>query len=142
MLNIKNKKNLLTAKYSKFANALLYYRKILFMIIIVYGHNNSYLQMLFISVLNMVLIYYYLYFLPHESLLSNIINGISEFCLIIMQIAVCFLIEDKPNDDENKRINIGWIMVGASGVILFMHTSVLLVDLLRSLLGFFKRIFL
>ncbi len=48
-----------------------------------------------ISILNILLAFYYFYILPHEIYIDNIKNGISELCLIVMQVTVCLLVKDE-----------------------------------------------
>jgi len=55
---------------------------------------------------------------PHE----NIKNCAGEMSLIAICAAAMFLVIDNTEDNENKRIKIGWVIVAFSGFILLWHT--------------------
>lgn len=64
---------------------------------------------------------------------ENIKNAVGEIVLIIVQICVVSLVEDSPDEDEDRRYRIGWIIIGFSGFIMAWHTIQLVYEMVTSL---------
>ncbi|EWS72586.1 hypothetical protein TTHERM_001178749 (macronuclear) [Tetrahymena thermophila SB210] len=73
---------------------------------------------------------------------ENIRNGLSEVFLIVMQICAGILVDDKQDQDEQERINIGWVLIGSASFILLMHIFTVVIDLFRFIFNLLKLIYL
>jgi len=67
---------------SHLCNGFLYFRKLLFSLVIVFLYNKEYLQLVLISLLNIVILAYISYVCPYDSRKENIKNGAGEIVLI------------------------------------------------------------
>lgn len=63
-----------------------------------------------------------IYLKPLDSTYENIKNCAGELTLISICICAMFLVDDSDDDSEDKRIKVGWAIVGLSGFILLLHT--------------------
>ncbi|EAR85946.3 hypothetical protein TTHERM_01178750 (macronuclear) [Tetrahymena thermophila SB210] len=118
-------------RYSKYTNVFLYFRKIAYAIFIIYLFDCPYVQLILISLLNAFLAFFYFYICPQDKQFENIRNGLSEVFLIVMQICAGILVDDKQDQDEQERINIGWVLIGSASFILLMHIFTVVIDLFR-----------
>lgn len=107
---------------SKLYVGLLYLRKLLFAVVIVFGTAYPYLQLILTSVLNASVLAYLVYIQPLEDAWENRKNAAGEFVLILIAGCTWFLVEDQPDELEENRLKVGWIIVGLSGVIISWHT--------------------
>lgn len=71
-------------KYSKYLNGLMYVRKLIFCVLIVYLHNFPLLQLSILSILNICCSMFYFYITPHERFSENIKNGTCELFLLVI----------------------------------------------------------
>ncbi|EWS72590.1 hypothetical protein TTHERM_001176649 (macronuclear) [Tetrahymena thermophila SB210] len=125
-------------KWSRYTNVILYVRKIIYMMVLLYFYGQVYLQMIIINSMNVFLSIFYLYLKPQEEKSANIKNGISEVLLVIMQVTICFLVKDDENQREQDRFNIGWIIVGSASLILTIHIFSVVIDLLKGIYNLVK----
>ncbi|EWS72589.1 hypothetical protein TTHERM_001176648 (macronuclear) [Tetrahymena thermophila SB210] len=125
-------------KWSRYTNVILYARKIIYMMVLLYFYGQVYFQMIIINSMNIFLSIYYLYLKPQEEKSANIKNGISEVLLVIMQVTICFLVKDDESQREEDRFNIGWIIVGSASLILTIHIFSVIVDLLKGIYNLVK----
>ncbi|EWS72591.1 hypothetical protein TTHERM_001089028 (macronuclear) [Tetrahymena thermophila SB210] len=125
-------------KWSRYTNVILYARKIIYMIVLLYFYGQVYLQMIIINSMNVFLSIFYLYLKPQEEKSANIKNGISEVLLVIMQVTICFLVKDDESQREEDRFNIGWIIVGSASLILTIHIFSVILDLLKGIYNLVK----
>ncbi|KAL4493841.1 hypothetical protein ABPG73_010119 [Tetrahymena malaccensis] len=125
-------------KWSRYTNVILYARKIIYMMVLLYFYGEVYLQMIIINSMNIFLSIFYLYVKPQEEKSANIKNGISEVLLVIMQVTICFLVKDDDSQREQDRFNIGWIIVGSASLILTIHIFSVVVDLLKGIYNLVK----
>ncbi|KAL4477135.1 hypothetical protein ABPG72_008869 [Tetrahymena utriculariae] len=141
-IDIRSKRQKLIARFSKLFSSLLYIRKILFSFIIVLLHGCCYLQISLISFLNLLVIFLIAYLQPYDSVSENIKNASSEVILIAIQICAATLVEDGQDDNEERRINIGWAIVCLSAFALLWNTLVLTKDTVISFYLSFKKLLL
>ncbi|KAL4461968.1 hypothetical protein ABPG74_000813 [Tetrahymena malaccensis] len=141
-IDIRTKRQKLIAKYSKLFSSMLYIRKILFSFIIVLLHGYCYLQITLISCLNLLVIFLIAYIQPYDCLSENIKNASSEVILIAIQICAATLVEDGQDDNEERRINVGWIIVCLSAFALLWNTLVLTKETVISFYQSFKKLLL
>ncbi|EAS02481.2 hypothetical protein TTHERM_00629930 (macronuclear) [Tetrahymena thermophila SB210] len=134
LLNKKTKRQMLQIKFSKYTNMLLYFRKIIFSCIVVYLHDYTYVQVCLLSVLSLFVGAYYLYVMPQVSNFDNIKNGVSELILIIIIFSAGLLKDDPKEQNEEERINIGWIFVSCTAFIIMVQAIDLIIELFKSLL--------
>ncbi|EAR93317.2 hypothetical protein TTHERM_00746890 (macronuclear) [Tetrahymena thermophila SB210] len=120
-------------KWSRYTNVILYARKTIYILVLLYFYGQVYIQMVIINSMNVLLSIYYLYIKPQQENSANIKNGISEVLLVIMQATVCFLVKDDESQREEDRFNIGWIIVGSASLILTIHIFSVIVDLLKGI---------
>ncbi|EWS72592.1 hypothetical protein TTHERM_001089029 (macronuclear) [Tetrahymena thermophila SB210] len=125
-------------KWSRYTNVIIYARKIIYMMVLLYFYGQVYFQMVIINSMNIFLSIYYLYIKPQEEKSANIKNGISEVLLVIMQVTICFLVKDDESQREENRFNIGWIIVGSASLILSIHIFSVVVDLLKGIYNLVK----
>ncbi|EAR85941.2 hypothetical protein TTHERM_01178670 (macronuclear) [Tetrahymena thermophila SB210] len=125
-------------KWSRYTNVILYARKIIYMMVLLYFYGQVYLQMIIINSMNVFLSIFYLYLKPQEEKSANLKNGISEVLLVIMQVTICFLVKDDESQREEDRFNIGWIIVGSASLILTIHIFSVIVDLLKGIYNLVK----
>ncbi|KAL4461967.1 hypothetical protein ABPG74_000812 [Tetrahymena malaccensis] len=129
-------------RYSKYTNVFLYFRKIAYAIFIIYLFDCPYLQLVLISLLNVFLAFFYFYINPQDKQFENIRNGLSEVLLVVMQICAGILVEDRQDQDEQERINIGWVLIGSAAFILLMHIFTVVMDLFRFIFNLVKDLIL
>ncbi|EAR85945.2 hypothetical protein TTHERM_01178720 (macronuclear) [Tetrahymena thermophila SB210] len=141
-IDIRSKRQKLIAKYSKLFSSFLYIRKILFSFIIVLLHGYCYLQISLISFLNLVVIFLIAYIQPYDCLSENIKNASSEVILIAIQMCAATLVEDSQDDNEERRINVGWAIVCLSAFALLWNTLVLAKETVVSFYQSFKKLLL
>ncbi|KAL4477137.1 hypothetical protein ABPG72_008871 [Tetrahymena utriculariae] len=125
-------------RYSKYTNVFLYFRKIAYAILIIYLFDCPYLQLVLISILNIFLAFFYFYKRPQEKQFDNLRNGLSEIFLVVMQICAGILVDDRQDQDEQERINIGWVLIGSAAFILLMHIFTVVMDLFRFMFNLIK----
>lgn len=71
-------------KYTKYYNGVLYFRKLIFAVIIVQLNNFPYTQLGLICVLNGGMIWYIFYLHPIEKPLENFKSGCGEVILLVI----------------------------------------------------------
>ncbi|KAL4450405.1 hypothetical protein ABPG74_019303 [Tetrahymena malaccensis] len=125
-------------KWSRYTNVILYARKIIYMMALLYFYGQVYLQIIIFNSMNILLSIYYLYIRPQEKKVDNIKNGISELLLVIIQITICFLVKDDDSQREEERYNIGWIIVGSASLILTIHIFSVIIDLIKGIYNLVK----
>ncbi|KAL4450406.1 hypothetical protein ABPG74_019304 [Tetrahymena malaccensis] len=103
-------------KWSRYTNVILYARKIIYMMALLYFYGQ----------------------VPQEKKVDNIKNGISELLLVIIQITICFLVKDDDSQREEERYNIGWIIVGSASFILTIHIFSVIIDLIKGIYNLVK----
>ncbi|KAL4461969.1 hypothetical protein ABPG74_000814 [Tetrahymena malaccensis] len=130
-----SKQQKLQLKWSKYTNVLLYLRKIIYIMTLLYLYGQVYIQVIVICIMNIFLAYFYLYIKPLQEKNSNLKNGVSEIIIIFMQTAICFLVEDKDDQDEQQRYDIGWFIIACASTILIIHIFSVVVDLIRGILS-------
>ncbi|KAL4429884.1 hypothetical protein ABPG74_022907 [Tetrahymena malaccensis] len=99
----------LVKRFSRYNIVVLYFRKIAFLLVIVYLYNYTYAQIIIISVMNVLVALYYLLVQPFEKKYENFKNLAFELVMITIQILFAFLVSDPTSQSESDRILIGWI---------------------------------
>ncbi|KAL4461972.1 hypothetical protein ABPG74_000817 [Tetrahymena malaccensis] len=135
---IMSRQKQLQLKWSKFTNVILYLRKIIFIMVLLYFYGFVYFQIVLVCLMNLFLAFYYLYVKPQEDKSVNIKNGISEILLIIMYASISLLVEDDENQDEQHRFNIGWVIIASASTILVIHIFSVIIDLLKGVITLIK----
>ncbi|KAL4473382.1 hypothetical protein ABPG72_015625 [Tetrahymena utriculariae] len=102
----------ITKRFSRYNIVLLYFRKIVFLLVIVYLYNYTYAQIIIVSVMNVLLALFYLLVQPYEKKYENFKNVAFEIVMISIQILFAFLVNDPISQSEADRILIGWIGIG------------------------------
>lgn len=92
-----------------------------------------YFQVSAIITVNFAMLLYLILVFPYESKHENIKTCAGEIVIIGICIAGLFLVNDEEAQIEEKRMNVGWWIVGLSAFILFWHTIQLLFETLKSL---------
>ncbi|KAL4441154.1 hypothetical protein ABPG74_002104 [Tetrahymena malaccensis] len=125
-------------RLSRYYNVLLYFRKILFCIIITYLYNNPYHQLVLISILNFLIIAFIVIIIPFQSSYFNYQFMLQELSLIIIQALASLLINDGQNVSEDYRMNVGWIIIGISSFWIIYYTLLIFKDLIIEIYKLFK----
>lgn len=90
--------------FTKYLNSALYFRKVLFSIVIVFANGMPYFQLAWNITLMLLVLSFHLYLKPLTSKYEQIKNCVGEICLIIIYICAMILIDDSAKDAEEKRI--------------------------------------
>jgi len=114
----------------KFFTCFLYIRKAFFGFLIALGHDMTYFQVFLISSSNLILAILIIKYKPYEKTADNIINSGSEILLICGQVLVASFKEE--SDDEENRIDWGWLVVGIYGFVMVVHFFYFLWNLIIS----------
>ncbi|KAL4429883.1 hypothetical protein ABPG74_022906 [Tetrahymena malaccensis] len=128
----------LIMKFSKYNLAILYYRKIIFALIIVYLYKYSYIQLGIITFMNLIVAAYYIVIQPFESKYENIKNAAAEFVLIAIQIIIAMLVDDPQSQAESDRITLGWIAIALITFVILWQFLGIIYDGLYSLYEYLK----
>ncbi|KAL4461587.1 hypothetical protein ABPG74_016211 [Tetrahymena malaccensis] len=127
-------------KFSKYYNVVLYFRKILFCMIISFLYDFTYIQIGLVSILNIFIITYLSVITPFKSNFENIQFIIQEILMIAIQICASLLVKDSQDENEDTRIQIGWIIVAISGFLIAYFTIFIIKDLIVSIFQLAKSI--
>ncbi|EAR83860.2 hypothetical protein TTHERM_00821940 (macronuclear) [Tetrahymena thermophila SB210] len=130
----------LVMKFSKYNLAILYYRKIIFALIIVYLYKYSYIQLGIITLMNVIVAAYYIVIQPFESKYENIKNAAAEFVLIAIQIIIALLVDDPKSQPESHRITLGWIAIALITFVILWQFLGIIYDSLYSLYEYLKEL--
>ncbi|EAR91485.2 hypothetical protein TTHERM_00598660 (macronuclear) [Tetrahymena thermophila SB210] len=120
-------------KFSKYYNVVLYFRKILFCMVISFMYDYTYIQISFICVLNIFIIIYLSVVTPFKSNFENVQFIIQEVLMIAIQICASLLVKDSQDENEDTRMKIGWIIVAISGFLIAYFTIFIIKDLIVSI---------
>ena len=93
--------------------------------------------------MNVFLIAYYIYIMPYRNLFQNIINILTEILLLIIAALSYYFISDPQEQNEQTRINFGWVIIGFVTLLVLIHlvsTAGEIVYVVRNL-GCFQRLF-
>ncbi|KAL4490794.1 hypothetical protein ABPG72_021848 [Tetrahymena utriculariae] len=137
---IKPLREQLIFKFSKYYNVVLYFRKMLFCIIISFMYDYTYIQIALISLLNTFIIIYLSVITPFKSKFENIQFITQEILMIAIQMCALFLVKDSQDESEDIRIQIGWIIVAISGFLIAYFTIFIIKDLILSIFQLAKSI--
>ncbi|KAL4477139.1 hypothetical protein ABPG72_008873 [Tetrahymena utriculariae] len=126
--------------YNKYYNCILYFRKMLFGLILVFLTEYQYLQLVSLIVLNMCIFFFITLAQPLQSKYENIKNCCGEITLVCIGISLSLLVQDNESEDEMFRLKIGWIIIAFTSFVLLWHTIQLTYETLKSLLLLIKNI--
>ncbi|EAS02479.2 hypothetical protein TTHERM_00629910 (macronuclear) [Tetrahymena thermophila SB210] len=126
--------------YNKYYNCILYFRKMLFGLILVFLTEYQYLQLVLLIMLNIFILFFVVLAQPLQSKYENIKNCFGEIILICIGISLSLLVQDNESEDEMFRLKIGWIIIAFTSFILLWHTIQLTYETLKSLLILMKNI--
>jgi hypothetical protein len=100
---------------------ILYFRKIVFGLILVFLSEIPFAQISMIIFQNFIMMILYLVLKPYSSGVKNIIMAVTEFGMLMGISIIFFLIEDNHSDPESERVKKGWISVFIFGTIIVIH---------------------
>ncbi|EAR94972.3 hypothetical protein TTHERM_00509130 (macronuclear) [Tetrahymena thermophila SB210] len=118
---------------SRYYNVLLYFRKILFCIVISYFYNEPYHQIALISILNLLLAVFIIIITPFQSNYYNYQFILQELSLITIQVLASLLINDDQDVSEDYRMKIGWIIIGISSFWIIYYTLLIFKDKIKEI---------
>ncbi|EAR83862.2 hypothetical protein TTHERM_00821960 (macronuclear) [Tetrahymena thermophila SB210] len=125
-------------RFSRYNIVLLYFRKIAFLLIIVYLYKYTYAQIAIISVMNVVVALFYLLIQPYEKKYENYKNAAFEIVMIVIQILFAFLVKDSQSQSEANRILIGWIGIALVCIVILWSFISMSVEVLYELFLYLK----
>jgi len=99
--------------------------------IIVFLHDETYFQILAISISNLILFSILVIKLPFKDLPENIINSIAEILLIISTGIISSYKED--NEPEDDRIFRGWFIVAIWALVFMVMLVYFFVNVVREI---------
>ncbi|KAL4461960.1 hypothetical protein ABPG74_000805 [Tetrahymena malaccensis] len=126
--------------YNKYYNCILYFRKMLFGLILVFLTEYQYLQLVSLILLNLFIFFFIALAQPLQSKYENIKNCCGEIILVCIGISLSLLVQDNESEDEMFRLKIGWVIISFTSFILLWHTIQLTYETLKSLLLLIKNI--
>ncbi|KAL4454001.1 hypothetical protein ABPG74_003884 [Tetrahymena malaccensis] len=132
------RKKSLYSPLCKYTNVFLFARKILFSLIIVMLHDQTYVQISLLSILNVLLALFFVIYKPYIRKIDNINHGLTEVLLLTLQIISAYLKNEPDSQSSDERNKIGWVYVSICLLLLLMHSLILIVDTARSAIKFIK----
>ncbi|EWS75157.1 hypothetical protein TTHERM_000323149 (macronuclear) [Tetrahymena thermophila SB210] len=124
----------------KYTNVLLFIRKIMFSLIIVMLHDQTYVQISLLSTLNVLLALFFVICKPYIRKIDNINHFLTEIFLLILQVISAYLKNYPDSQSSDDRIKLGWVYVAICLLLLLMHSLILIIDTAKSAIRFIKNL--
>ncbi|KAL4497879.1 hypothetical protein ABPG72_000634 [Tetrahymena utriculariae] len=124
----------------KYTNVLLFVRKILFCLIIVMLHDQTYVQISLLSTLNVLLALFFVICKPYIRKIDNINHCLTEVLFLTLQIISAYLKNYPDTQSKDDRMKLGWVYVAICLLLLLMHSLILIIDTAKSAIKFFKNL--
>ena len=111
-------------------NAFFILRRLALTLTLVFLHNYPYLELLTLILNCPTWLVLLCWFLPYDNKMNNIVNIISEFLFVVIHVIIFLFAHDDHKDwlTDQKKLDLGWAIIGCCGVILSLTLIVSFIE--------------
>ena len=120
-------------KAGRYFVPILLIRRLVMILSLVFLQEYPYMQISILSILAVISIIHAIVYLPFSERKENICNGLTEVLFGCIHIVIYILIHDdhNPNFSDQQRLNMGWAIIVAFGIILIMSLGLSLIEQIK-----------